>query len=85
MYVIFLSQCLCLRRTFLCGKPKASVFPVLTFNGFSSWGRGEKGKEWLQDILTHRLLTVPAAAHTLDCSVSSLGALNAFYFFPGSH
>lgn len=85
MCVIFLLQCLCLRRTFFCGKPKAFVLPVLTFNGFSSWGGGEKGKEWLQDILTHRLLAVHVAAHTPDCSVRSLGTLDAFYFLPGSH
>lgn len=57
----------------------------LTFNGFSSWGGGEKGKEWLQDVLTHRLITVHAAARTLDCSLCFLGALDAFYLLPGRH
>lgn len=54
------------KSTFLWGKCKASVLPILTFSGFSSWGEGEEGKECLQNILTSRLPTVYAAAHVLD-------------------
>lgn len=58
---------------------------VLTLSGFSPLGWGEKGKEWLQGILTPRFPPVCAAAHMLDCSVSSPGTLDAFYFLPGTH
>jgi len=62
---------------FLCGKPKASVSPVLTFNGFSSQGGGERGKQWLRDILAHgqcqihqkdlKKCTFPAILHLSVC------------------
>lgn len=57
--------------------------PILTSNGFSSWGGGKKGKEWLQDTWTHGFATVHTAARVPDGSVSSLGALDAFYILRG--
>lgn len=71
LYIFFLSRGLSSKHTFFCVGNVMSEYCCFNIQGFSPLGGGEKGKEWLQGILTPRLPPVCAAARMLDCSVSS--------------